>query len=581
MPFPVIFFETAEELAQTQDYLKAALALMGAEPFQGPGRDYNGFPEILFRATNLGEYLKKSESASILLFKEISKHPDAQYVYSNFNSAMTFSSFITSNMLTSTMLSRYQDNPEFRKILAYYLLKSATNAYNATALYYKEDHSPDSIHRCHEVLCFVYSLLNVCEFLCPEAIEQDPYLEKTHRILLENFIEAKKELQPQDTMLEPEDLNFLIEQKNTIAKQMNRETLASVIYTPEIKWAQRLNPSALAELLQIIQELRTGSKSRQQVALYLSHAAGHAIVLDISMNPDKEKLEIIALESTNNWQFMDVLQKITDALTEAHIKHDIIACQTNLQKDGMSCTAYVLCFMSLLAKTSFHELSQKAELFRTQPECLVSSQLGLRSLPTIPHVRWLDVTAFGKKAVMMGQSFAQMRSDLQRLFPSLASKELEKMMSELKRRYDIDGKEICSYIDYKRRQFKAIALEQPFKYISWETIAKKLTGPSQIAPTQEVALRRLAAGFGPVQELEYMISSMQGLSLSCPDSGENGYTPLHHAVKNSKEKRTFLLLNAGADPDIADRTAEQKTARQYATELDGPQSSYIKTRLSQ
>ncbi|MGE4349692.1 MAG: hypothetical protein AB7D28_07995 [Candidatus Berkiella sp.] len=582
MPFPIISFDATVELSQTQYYLKAAIELLGAEAFEGPGRDYNGFPEILFRAANLGEYLNKSETASIMLFHQIARHPEREYTYRNFNSAMTFGSFVASNLLIPTVLNRYQGNPNFNKILAYHLLKSATNAYNAAALHYQDNATEQSIQECHQLLIYAYSLLNACEFLCPDAIEQDPYLQKTHHTLLENFIAAKEELQAKGIVLEVNELNTLVEKRNTIEERMFRNTKARVIFTPELKWAQRLNPSALAELIHIIQEIQTGNLPRQQIALYLSHSVGHAITLDISKNNNSQKIEIIALESTCNWQFVDALQKITDALTKSEIKHNIIACQTGLQKDGMSCTAYVLCFLSLLAKTSFQELSQKTASFHTQPDFFISSQLGSQSMSTIPNVRWFDVTALGKKAVMMGQSFTKMRSDLQKLFPDLEHKKIEAMITDLKRHYNIDSKEISSYIDYKRREYKAIASGQPFKHISWDGIAAKLTGTSQkIPPTREVALRRLAAGFGTAQELEYLISSMEELSLSCQDSGEKGYTPLHHAVKNAKEKRAFLLLSSGADPDIADKTPEHKTARQYAEELETTQPSYIKTKLAQ
>lgn len=63
---------------------------------------------------------------------------------------------------------------------------------------------------------------------------------------------------------------------------MFRTIKARVIATPELKWAQKLTPSALAELLHIIQEIQADNLPRQQIALYLSHSAGHAITLDIS-----------------------------------------------------------------------------------------------------------------------------------------------------------------------------------------------------------------------------------------------------------------------------------------------------------
>lgn len=581
MPFPLISFDVPVELTQTQYYLKAAVELLGKEAFQGPGRNYNGFPEILFSAANLGEYLKKSENASIMLFHQISKHPEKEYTYRNFNSAMTFGSFVVSNLLIPSVLNRYQDNQNFNKILAYHLLKSASNAYNAAALHYQENTTEKNLQECHQLLTFVYSLLNACEFICSDAIEQDPYLQKTHHILLENFIVAKQEIQVKDFLLDPADLHFLIEKKNALAESMFRTIKARVIATPELKWAQKLTPSALAELLHIIQEIQADNLPRQQIALYLSHSAGHAITLDISKNSNSQELEIIALESTRSWQFAAALQKITDTLTKFEIKHKILACQTDLQKDGMSCTAYVLSFLALLAKTSFQALSQNTALFHAQPSFFISPQFSTQPMPVIPNTQWFDVIALGKKAVMMGQSFKKMRSDLQKLFPNLEHKKIEVMITDLKRHYNIDGKEIGSYIDYKRREYKAIASGQPFKHISWDTIAAKLTGPSKIPPTQEVALRRLAAGFGTVQELEYLISSMEGLSISCQDSGEKGYTPLHHAVKNAKEKRAFLLLSAGADPDMVDKTPEHKTARQYAAELERSTPSYIKLKLAQ
>lgn len=280
-------------------------------------------------------------------------------------------------------------------------------------------------------------------------------------------------------------------------------------------------------------EIKSGLQPRTQFIFF--PIPYHSYVVDIDWDKQQSCFKIIMIDTFVPQTIQLDASKLTLQLNKHGFSSQYLLCTTTIQKDGVSCLAYSYAIASHISHLSFDELNQHPEI-ETKNDLQSNNQ----------GIKWLPITAFGEKLILMGQSSVEMRNNLAQLYGK-DSKKIEETIANWKKWYAYPGAQDSNKVDY-------IGYRQHSLY----TKAMNKSHPStrqilDMTKTDDLgfALRILASGQGPGRMLKQLLSQVSPMVIN--ETGiKSKRGPLHFAYLNGKLSRAKHLLAHGADPELSD-----------------------------
>lgn len=443
-----------------------------------------------------------------------------------------------------------ETNVENQEALAFLLLFYASKTFNTMQTlrneipYYESVKAEMKANMSQTILnraeIAFHEYMEKCELVCDLALVNNAWLLKYKKILMQRLFDY--ELVYNHSIYFPQTLNRLIQMKNVISAKFDFPYYGMLIANENSPYGYTLDPKSFKKVLKVIDKIVSNQQQRTQVVYHLAgQPRYHALALDIQYDNSKNQLQIICYDSTKHALQFAFLKKLTAELVSKNIPYAIIACQGDTQKDEFKCMEMAFIAGSFLSKLQFSKLMQMNKINTPSAFTLVGRQFEPEDLP---NVHWLDVTAFGTKAVLMSQSINLITQGMKALGITSST-----AVTNLIDKYEINRDQREYYPEYKDKIFQAKLAGTPFAGLSTEKILQRARTESTAQ-----ALRRAAAGLLPCRELEFLLEQMKLGTLKNeidePDSGETEYTPLHVALDKGKVKQSCLLLNYGAKTDI-------------------------------
>ncbi|MGE3319871.1 MAG: hypothetical protein AB7I18_11315 [Candidatus Berkiella sp.] len=344
------------------------------------------------------------------------------------------------------------------------------------------------------------------------------------------------------------ELQFHLNRKNALARKRNTAYYGEFIFNRDAFTQHQIDARVLSELLKKITDIKEGRQPRTQFIVDIL-GMGHAVVLDVGYNEAKDQIQMVNIEPACMAFQAEFLKQLIAKLTARGIKSQTVAIQGSLLKDHYSCYTFSFALSSVVSQISFDALLESPQM--EQPAFWQG--LKMITLPEIEGVTWRDVTVLGKKAVMMGQSFSDMRANLLKLMPG-KSEQVDVQINDLKKSYGLTGAvpnlsqdetHERSYIHHKRHSLRQKTKPDPFSDLTVPNLLARLG-----AKAPGVALRRLAAGFGSGRDLAFLLSKHPEMIEQTSES--TGQTALHYAYNNKKFSRAFKLEEAGVQKQVQD-----------------------------
>lgn len=468
--------------------------------------------------------------------------PIDQRRHHDFSSSMTYNSLLVQGLMTYS--SEIQQDTTLQKSMCFFFMLTAHFAYNAAVLLYLE--SPQkNLDAAMTALKFGLSYISRAEDLFIDVMRADPALLQQHETIMGYYQKLMQTMQDKSNYLDAAQLQWHISAKNEKAKHKGSSFNGTVIHQEKSTWMYQFDPNVIQKVLDLVNAAHSGSFARQQVVVYTGMETGHALALDINFNRETKSLEIICVDSVKTAAQRILLEAVQNYCHEQKVPVKMLACQADLQKDGHSCALYAFYLSAILARTSFAQLDKQTKWHCAMPDFMTpSSAPALVRHQPLSNVQWFDICAMGERAVLANQSFSEAKAQLKRLFPTEQSGAIEKRLKDFNHKHNASADE--KFIEVLRRRLVARFHHVPLSK-STEALAKKLcTGQQAVTP--ELMLRRLAAGFGPQDELEQLLGAFKELKIN--DSSSDGSTALHWAFRKQHTGRAMLLLQAGADPNL-------------------------------
>lgn len=345
------------------------------------------------------------------------------------------------------------------------------------------------------------------------------------------------------------EMQFHIQRKNALAQQKQTSYHAELIYNPQAFTQHQIDQTVLDTLMEKIERIKKGQQPRTQFIIDVL-GIGHAMVLDISYDSTKDQMQMINVEPACTVFQADFLQQLISVLETKGLKSETVAIQTALLKDNYSCYTFSLALSGIVSRLSFNTLLQAKEI--DQPVFLhLENAVHFKKLA---HVTWRDVSALGVKAVMMGQSFSEMKENLLKVFPNKTSKDIETMIKDLKQNYGM-GRTLPhnmngeaheeSYIHLKRQSLRQKTKAEVYADLTVDHVLNRMNVKSP-----GMALRRLASGIGRSRDIKFLLKAHP--EIIDEKSEKTGRTALHFAYANNKLSRAYHLEQANASLDILD-----------------------------
>ncbi len=345
------------------------------------------------------------------------------------------------------------------------------------------------------------------------------------------------------------EMQFHLNRKNTLSRERQSGYHGELIFNPNAFTQHQIDQQVLQALIEKIERIKNKQQPRTQFIVDIL-GIGHAMVLDVVYDSIKDQVQIINVEPACMSFQATFLKQLIAGLKNRKINPATIAIQTGLLKDYHSCYTFSYALSSVVSQLSFATLLEAKEI--PQPDFL---HIGERiTTDKVANVAWRDVSALGKKAVMMGQSFSEMKENLLKLFPGKLQ-EVEGMIKDLKQSYGM-GKILRysiqteahegSYIHLKRHSLRQKTKADPYADITVASVLERMN-----VKTPGMALRRLASGFGRSRDLVFL-SKIHPEVLD-EQSEKTGKTALHFAYDKGKLNRAYHLEKAGASLTIEDK----------------------------
>lgn len=443
------------------------------------------------------------------------------------------------------------------QIRGYFLLLAATLAYNA-ACQELEDNSHDI------ALNLVVSCLKWLEDL-----ELNHLGSLNHPVVLALRKQLVSQIPPLQSAishargtisLSPDDLQQQVIRKNQRSKEYALPFHGEVIFAKEVSHSYLPDPAAMQLLFALLQSMvKNGTSQRQQIFFYYNVAYGHVELLDVAFDATTQMLKLISVSSTNlssQWYF---LRELVQHLTTQATPYDLIACQADLQRDGVSCLLYTYALSSIVAKLSFNTLKQARV---SQPVFFDVSHFAGDTLLTVENCSWFSSRALGDKAQLISQSFTHCKKELTAMH---SVSEAQQLFNDFKIKYNLvesdDLTHKRTYIDYLRTRFANFP-----KNFSVEKLKTKFRVQSS------GQMMRRAVDSASVIEFDFLIATfakldIQNNPLNEPDNNPNkALTPLLYALKRATPGRAIKLLQTEKIV-LEKKDACGKNAQDYFSEL--------------
>lgn len=451
-------------------------------------------------------------------------------------------------ILDKTLMGIIVNDPMQRKCLAELCLLQA---------YFVHE---DVVNRCSSEIIESSISIQKKIFLSRSAFKRiDTYpIEYANKALEEQLIGLKRSLLQHIYILETlyipdtlghKELQFHIDRKNALAKLKNSNYYAELIFNRDAYLQHAVDQTVVKALIERIKLIRDEQLPRTQFIVDVL-GVGHAMVVDVDLNKETDTVDIICVEPACLGFQADFLTQLHIGLVSQGLPNTrTIAVQASLLKDYHSCYTLSLALSSELAKCSFDRLLSRKEI--PQPTFLRGHDSDAES--PLAKVTWRDITALGKKVVMMSQSFTDMRANLLKMFPTQANK-LDDMIKDLKRNYGLGEKFVSlgnathekSFSHIKRAALRQKTTSDPFSDL---TVPKVLAKNG--SKTVEQTLRLLAAGAGPCRDMQFLLQAHPEVIDQV--GAASGRTALHFAYDKGKLGRAYYLEKAGADQTIQDK----------------------------
>lgn len=453
----------------------------------------------------------------------------------------------------------------------YFLFLASIIAYNLAEGQYQEKKHEKAV----QLVVAAFKWMEDVELNHLAAL-QNPIITTLRRQLITKLVELQLNIcKAQKTFtVSPNDMQGWITRKNQRATANALPYQGKVIYSASAFNCYLPDPQSLQLLYtEIATMVANGNHQRQQILFYFNVPTGHVELLDVTFDAITKKLSIVNVSSTNMVSQYYFLQGLCAHLKEMQYLFEIVACQANMQRDGISCSLYAYALSGLVARLSFEQIN--AERFRDVPPLFfdVSHPKG-QSLEPLTNIAWCTIHALGVKAILISQSFTFMRETLKDIYkPNV----LEALILEFKDKYGLVESEDFSkrrdYIDYLR---KRLSSEDPTNGLSIDKLKKKCNAK------ENGQLVRRAVDYCTKTEFEFLIREFSKLSLDNNPLDEKdanpkkGYTPLMLAITRKTPGRAIALLQSGK-VSVDKQDVSGKSAKNAFSEL--PNDSAIAQNL--
>lgn len=396
---------------------------------------------------------------------------------------------------------------------------------------------------------------------------QDQVITPLRQQLIKKLIQLQLDISKAQGSLtiSPDDMQQWVDRKNQRAVAFCLPYQGVVVYSEAAFNCYLPDPDSLRLLFNKIASIASSDKNlRQQILFYFNISTGHVELLDVAFDAMTKKLSIINVSSTNMVSQYYFIQTLSRHLKEQRYDFELVACQANIQRDGISCSLYAFALSSLVAKLSFQAIT--AEKFRTtQPLFYDVSHRRGHYLEPLENIAWCSIHALGVKAILMSQSFTFMRETLEGHYKA---EEIKALITEFKDKYGLvespDFATKRDYIDYLRWRLTS---QDPMKDLSIDKLKRKCK------VQDNGQLVRRAVNYCTKSEFSFLISEFSKLSLDKNPldekdaNPEKGYTPLMLAINTRKTPgRAIALLQSGC-VSVDKNNAQGKSAKHNFSDL--------------
>lgn len=416
-----------------------------------------------------------------------------------------------------------------------------------------------------------------------EGLKENAYLQSLRSRVFANIRYNSEKFQ--EIALTKKEIQFHIDRKNKKAQEFGGSFHGKLIDHQDSERSTQIEPECVKKVYEEILTIRSETSPRTQMIVYPLGSYGHVCAFDIGYNADRQVIEMISLESARSKFQWDFLKALTDMLQENGLNYEIAAIQTRLQKNFDGCPVFALLLAEESSKLSFASLKtcspeiQAAEFKKIFFNNVFGEDLILSQQPPLKNVTWLPVSVLGTKAVLMGQSTQEIEENLKQI----QGIDAKKVMEEWFKFYECHREAKQSYYNYHLNSMTSKFRGIPFDGLTVKKIFEKLKAKPEEVMNEGLALRRQAAGYGPLREMEFFISILEkhkALDRLNIQGGAQERTPLHWAIVQGKVSRACLLLSKGAQSDLPDK--QGKTAKDYFKTASEPMrsNSYLQKLLS-
>jgi len=457
------------------------------------------------------------------------------------------------SMTYSTYLAQTLDlhNPyateHFKNVLSpfrgYFLLLAAINAYNLALDMHQENKQDKAIQLVVAALKWLEDLeLNHLTAMSEEIL----FALREKLVTKVSALQVAISIAQGSQVISAKDLQLMVDRKNHRAARFGLPYFGEVICAPTVANCYLPDPQALQLLYDNIQAMVSSNKTqRKQILFYYNLATGHVELLDVAFDATIQKLCLINVSSSHLVSQHYFLQQLEHQLQERNLRFGIIACQTDIQRDGVSCLLYAYALSGIVARSSFAKLLD--EKFATSPPTFfdVSHQEG-HILGEIPNVRWCTLHALGHKTSLMSQSFTLMETSLRQFY---TTEKVKSLIADFKTKYGlVNSEELTSkrtYIDYLRNHFaRCLHPEALAHQITMQGLKTKYKGKAPDIDNGQMARR--AVVYGTTDEFDVVLEHFSQLTLEdnpldAPDKNK-GLTPIWHALQRQTPGRALKLL---------------------------------------
>ncbi len=425
----------------------------------------------------------------------------------------------------------------------YFLILAAVNAYNLAL----QSHQENQVDKTVALLVAALKWLEDVEINHLGEMNDDVTFSLRKQLVTKiSALQLAISRAERSQIILPQDLQRMIERKIQRAARFALPYHGEVVCAENVASCYVPDPQSVELLCQNLQAMTVSPHSqRKQILFYYNLPTGHVELIDAEFDATTQQLYLINISSTHMASQYLFLQTLTKHLNDMKISFHTIACQANIQRDGISCLLYAYAFSGIVARLSYAQLADR-KFHTTQPTFFdVSHRDGYHREP-IPNTLWCSIHALGNKASLMSQSFSFMQESLQQIHSVEITKSL---IGDFKTKYGLMISEDMNikrtYIDYLRNHFaRCLHPDVVAHQITLQKLQNKFKGKA--ATIEDGQMVRRAVVFGTTDEFDVLLNHFAKLSLSENplDAADKtkGLTPFYHALQKQTPGRALKLL---------------------------------------